>query len=124
MDSRKLRSVLMIAVFGILAWRVLSLGLADYLARDKPEQALFWRSSHPEALFRMAEISVSRKQWADARMYGLKALKANWTAGPCGSWPRSPSTKAMSGAPPNYSIKQWRWRRETCPAMPGCWSMP
>jgi tetratricopeptide (TPR) repeat protein len=51
--------------------------MADHLARDKPEQALFWRSSHPEALFRMAEVSVSRKQWTEARKYGLKALRAN-----------------------------------------------
>ncbi len=77
MESRKIRNVLIVAVLAVLAWRVLSLGMADHLARDKPAQALFWRSNHPEALFRMAEQSVAEKKWPQANEYALKAVKAN-----------------------------------------------
>ena len=77
MNKIKLRNALIIGLTAILAWRVLSLGLADHLAVEKPGAALFWRSGHPEALLRMAEKSVSRKQWPEAREYALKALKAN-----------------------------------------------
>jgi tetratricopeptide (TPR) repeat protein len=77
MNNIKLRNALIIGLAVVLAWRVLSLGMADHLAVDKPGAALFWRSGHPEALLRMAEKCVSRKQWPEAREYALKALKAN-----------------------------------------------
>ena len=77
MNNIKLRNALIIGLAVVLAWRVLSLGMADHLAVDKPGAALFWRSGHPEALLRMAEKCVSLKQWPEAREYALKALKAN-----------------------------------------------
>lgn len=39
----------------VLAWRVLSLGMADANTRTAPEQALQWRSKHSSALFLLAE---------------------------------------------------------------------
>lgn len=77
MDKIMIRNTLLLGLAAVLAWRVLSLGMADHLAVADPEKALFWRSSHPEALFRMAEKSVAGKQWPQAEQYALKALKAN-----------------------------------------------
>ena len=77
MNKIKLRNALLIGLAVVLAWRVLSLGMADHLAVDKPGTALFWRSGHPEALFRMAEKSVAEKKWPQANEYALKALKSN-----------------------------------------------
>lgn len=77
MNKVKLQHALIIGVLILLAWRVLSMGMADRLAKDNPKQALFWRGSHPEALFRMAEQSASKKQWPEARRYAEKAVKAN-----------------------------------------------
>jgi hypothetical protein len=77
MNKKIVRNILLFGMAAVLAWRVLSLGMADHLAVDKPEKALFWRSGHPEALFRMAEQSVTGKKWPQADEFALKALKAN-----------------------------------------------
>jgi tetratricopeptide (TPR) repeat protein len=77
MNKVKLQHAFIIGVLILLGWRVLSMGMADRLAKDNPEQALFWRGSHPEALFRMAEQSASKKQWPEARRFAEKAVKAN-----------------------------------------------
>ena len=42
-----------------LAWRVLSLGLADHYAETDPQRALAWRDDHPLALFRAAEQAAA-----------------------------------------------------------------
>ena len=77
MNNIKVRNVLLLVIALVLAWRVLSLGMADHLAVDNPEKALFWRAGHPEALFRMAEKCVAEKKWHQANEYALKALIAN-----------------------------------------------
>lgn len=46
-------------LLALLSWRVLTLGLADLLARKDPDAALSWRGEHPEALFRAAEKLVA-----------------------------------------------------------------
>lgn len=61
----------------LLGWRVLSLGLADHFARSQPERALFWRSQHPEALFRLAEQQAAEKKWSFAERNATLALQAN-----------------------------------------------
>jgi len=43
-----------------LAWRVLSLGMADAASRATPDQALQWRPHHPAALFKLAEQQVKQ----------------------------------------------------------------
>lgn len=65
--------VLTLSAFG---WRVLSLGMADQLARELPFKALGWRANHPGALVRAAEQSVAQ-QPAEARELALAALRAD-----------------------------------------------
>ena len=60
-----------------LAWRVISLGLADYFAEDYPQRALFWRADHPEALYRAAEQAIKNKQLPQAQQFAKRALLAN-----------------------------------------------
>lgn len=43
-------------VSGLLAWRVLGLGLADHWQRSAPERALDWRGDHPGAHLWAAEV--------------------------------------------------------------------
>jgi tetratricopeptide (TPR) repeat protein len=73
----KIAVVLLSAVLAVLFIRVLSLGLADHYARSHPERALFWRSSHPEALYRMAESQARTKHWPQAADYAKRAIAAN-----------------------------------------------
>ena len=77
MNKNKVTSIVLVVAFVFLAWRVLSLGMADHLAVSNPEKALFWRSNHPEALFRMAEKELSAKNWAQAKEHANNALRAN-----------------------------------------------
>ena len=79
--NKRALAITLLASF--LVWRVLSLGMADHFARDEPERALFWRSEHPEALFRAAQLKVQAKQWAEAKVLGQKALRANPLDGRC-----------------------------------------
>lgn len=66
------------AVFVLLfGWRVVSLGMADHFAVRQPERALFWRSDHPEALFRLAERQAAAKQWPKAEANAKAALRGN-----------------------------------------------
>lgn len=58
--SQTLRRIL-VALLGLfVAWRVLSLGMADHLARHDPSGALHWRAAHPIALARAAEQAAKR----------------------------------------------------------------
>lgn len=77
MKRTKIVTVVLVMLVAFLAWRVLSIGMADQLAVNSPEKALFWRSSHPEALFRMAEKAVGAKQWVQAQAFAEKALRVN-----------------------------------------------
>jgi tetratricopeptide (TPR) repeat protein len=45
-------------LLAFVAWRVLSLGLADHLSRQNPDAALAWRGTHPEAQLRRIEQVV------------------------------------------------------------------
>jgi len=45
-------------LLAFVAWRVLSLGLADHLSRQNPDAALVWRGTHPEAQLRRLEQGV------------------------------------------------------------------
>lgn len=71
-----LRMVLLILLL-VLAWRVLSLGMADAQSRNEPEQALQWRASHSVALFLLAEKQAKNASSQDeARKNALAALSA------------------------------------------------
>ena len=70
-----LYSIAVLTLF--LAWRVLSLGLADHYAKENPARALFWRENHPQALFLMAEQHAKLKQWPEAQSFAKRALLAN-----------------------------------------------
>lgn len=69
--------ILVLGVLFILAWRVISLGMADHLAGDSPGKALEWRPGHPEALLGAAETALDGKQWRYAHRSALAALAAN-----------------------------------------------
>ncbi len=77
MQKTKIISFILLAMLALLLVRVLSLGMADHYARSKPERALFWRSTHPEALYRMAESQARAKRWPQAAEYAKRAIAAN-----------------------------------------------
>jgi tetratricopeptide (TPR) repeat protein len=77
---RNSKYIIIYSVFALLlfvAWRVLSLGLANHFAETNPDRALFWRSNHPEALYRAAEKSAENKQWPQAQQLAKRAVLAN-----------------------------------------------
>jgi len=59
---KKILLALVLAVLALLAWRALSLGMADHYARSDPERALSWRSDHPEARLHPALRHVAAKE--------------------------------------------------------------
>jgi len=60
-----------------LAWRVLSLGMADALSRSNQEQALSWRPRHSSALFLLAEQQAKNPEsQQEAKKNALAALRA------------------------------------------------
>lgn len=67
------------AGLAVLAWRVLSLGLADHYVESDPERALAWRSDHPRALFRAAAAAAAQDpaRAGQAADYARRALRAN-----------------------------------------------
>jgi len=73
---KKTLPVFALAVLAFVAWRVLSLGMADHFARSDPERALAWRSNHPEALLQSALRHVAEKDWPAAKIAAERALKA------------------------------------------------
>ena len=71
-----LRSLLVFLMIA-LAWRVVSLGMADAKSRSAPEQALQWRPKHSTALFFLAERQVKNPASFDAaKKNALAALQA------------------------------------------------
>lgn len=67
-----------LAVLAFAAWRVASLGLADHYAISEPERALSWRSDHPVALLRAAELAAQDPARADeAADFARRALRAD-----------------------------------------------
>ena len=73
---KKALLVLALAVLAFIAWRVLSLGMADYYAVSDPERALVWRGDHPEARLQAARRHAEAKAWAAAKADAERALKA------------------------------------------------
>lgn len=71
-----LRIVLAVLLIG-LAWRALTLGMADAKSRSVPEQALRWRSEHSYALLLLAEQHLKDPAaYPQARVNALSALRA------------------------------------------------
>jgi hypothetical protein len=67
-----------LALVLLLAWRVVTLGMADHFAASDPARALEWRSDHPQALLRLAERTASDPaKAAETRELATKALRAN-----------------------------------------------
>ena len=77
-NSKPLWLWLVFAALAWVAWRVLSLGLADHFAETDPLRALAWRDDHPEALFRAAEQAAEDPARADeAADLARRALRSN-----------------------------------------------
>ncbi|MGH8050918.1 MAG: tetratricopeptide repeat protein, partial [Arenimonas sp.] len=71
-----LRLLLIVLLLG-LAWRSLSLGIADTKSRSAPEQALQWRPRHSAALFWLAEQQAKNPaNFPAAKANALSALRA------------------------------------------------
>ena len=69
--------LLLVFLLIALAWRVLSLGMADAKSRSAPEQALQWRPKHSSALFFLAERQAKTPASFDAaKKNALAALRA------------------------------------------------
>ncbi len=74
--SAALRLILVFLLL-VLAWRVLSLGMADANSRFAPEQALQWRPEHSSALFLLAEQQAKTPASFDtAKKNAMAALRA------------------------------------------------
>lgn len=75
------RWMLMIVVAGLLAlvaWRVISLGMADHHSRNQPAEALGWRADHPLALLKLSEeLAATPGKQAEARETAFRAARAN-----------------------------------------------
>jgi hypothetical protein len=70
--------VILLALAGVLAWRVITLGMADHFARTDPARALEWRSQHPRALLTLADETAADPAQADqARALAQRAVRAN-----------------------------------------------
>ena len=68
----------LLALLAFMAWRVVSLGMADHFASSDPERALSWRGNHPEALFQQAQrLAEEPGQSAAAARFARLALQAN-----------------------------------------------
>lgn len=74
---QRLRTSLGIAVLAVallLAWRCLSLGMADLLASTNPTNAISWRAAHPEAEYAMAQADFLTHQNALAMLHARLAI--------------------------------------------------
>src|SRR5688500_5726398 len=60
MKATDARATAILAVLGLLlgwiAWRAVTLGLADHFAGTDPQRALAWRPAHPQALLTRAQF--------------------------------------------------------------------
>ena len=75
--SRALQLLGLVAILLLIAWRILSLGMADFFALNQPERAIEWRKDHPRALFRAAEKADLAGNAAQAIALSRRALSAN-----------------------------------------------
>ena len=62
--------------FVFLAWRIFTLGLADYWAIAVPARALVWRSQQPDALNQAAEEQLAAKNYVPAQRLARSAIAA------------------------------------------------
>jgi len=76
--SRQVWLWLALLALAWLAWRAVSLGLADHFADTDPARALSWRDDHPVALFRAAEEAArDPDRSAEAAKLARRALAAD-----------------------------------------------
>lgn len=69
--------IVLALLLAAMAWRVLTLGLADAAAVSAPGEALQWRGDHPGALFALSEQQVSNPEThVAARDNALGSLRA------------------------------------------------
>lgn len=66
--------VLLLLTVGVLAWRVMRIGLADEWSRTSPSKALFWRPDEPRALRGLAERALANKQYDAARNFARRGI--------------------------------------------------
>lgn len=79
-----LAGVLMFAVVGVLAWRVLAVNVAEYFAREPGREAaaLQWQSQHPRALFLQGMASAKAGTATETTLEQMReALRANPASG-------------------------------------------
>jgi len=77
-DRKLLATGVLLLLLAGVAWRVLSLGMAEQFARTQPVRALSWRSDHPVALVLQAErLAASGRDAASASRLARQALQAN-----------------------------------------------
>jgi len=60
-----------------MAWRVVSLGMAEFHADSDPERALEWRDDHPRALLKLAEQRLIEGRLDDADALARRSLLAD-----------------------------------------------
>lgn len=70
---------MVVAILGLVfvAWRIISLGVADRYARSDPDRALRWRPDHALALAVRAERYAQSLQWNLAQVSARAALVSN-----------------------------------------------
>ena len=56
-----------------IAWRMLSLGMAQYLARSDPAAALAWRNGHAEAQLQQLDLESAQHRYSAAQSQGARA---------------------------------------------------
>ncbi len=61
----------------VLGWNVLTIAMADRLAKGRPEAALGWRQGHAGALVTLAERSLNGGDLAAAETFARAALKTD-----------------------------------------------
>ncbi len=76
--ARGAATAALIAALALLAWRVLTLGMAENFAASDPARALSWRSDHPEALLHAAQREARDPAAADtATQLARRAVAAH-----------------------------------------------
>lgn len=71
-------AVVVTVVMAWLAWRAVTIGMADHYAVSDPARALAWRSDQPEALFLRAEqLAADPAQAEAAAGFARRALQVN-----------------------------------------------
>jgi hypothetical protein len=61
----------------VAGWRIVTLAMSDFFADSDPARALEWRSTHPDALLRLAELRLAARRFHEAGTLAQRALAAN-----------------------------------------------